>query len=125
MKFSIDRFKVGQARKTICIYTFMSSKLTIIIVNRDYSCSFSVKNCSALAVVKKNKTPTSNWMLGVIRKGLWNRPENLIMLCINPCCVHILNIADNFGGNSRYLVERKEDAGNRNEDDQKLNSVFI
>jgi len=57
MKFSADRFKVGHARKTICIYTFMSSKLAIIILNRDYSCSFSVKNCSALAVMKKKQKP--------------------------------------------------------------------
>lgn len=63
-------------------------------------------------------------MLGVIRERLENRLENLIMLCINPCCVQILNIAYNFGRNSCYLVERKEDAENRNEDDQKLNSVF-
>lgn len=63
-------------------------------------------------------------MLGVIRERLENRLENLIMLCINPCCVQILNIAYNFGCNSCYLVERKEDAENRNEDDQKLNSVF-
>lgn len=57
-------------------------------------------------------------MLGVIRKGLEDRPENLIILCINPCCVDILNIAYNFGHNSRYLVDRKENADNRKEDDQ-------
>lgn len=35
-------------------------------------------------------------MLGMIMKGVENKPENLIMLCINPWCAYILNIEYNL-----------------------------
>lgn len=57
-------------------------------------------------------------MLGMIMKGVENKPENLIMLCINPWCVYILNIEYNFGLKSQRIVERKEAAEKGNEDDQ-------
>lgn len=86
--------KVGHIRKTNFnyIYAVMSSKLAIIIQNRDCPCAFFVKNRSVLAVVKK----TPNVMLGTIMKGVENKPENLIMLCINPWCVYIFNIEYNL-----------------------------
>lgn len=49
-------------------------------------------------------------MLVVIMEGVENKPENLIMLCINPQCVYILNIEYNIGLNSQYVVEKKEAA---------------
>ena len=56
-------------------------------------------------------------MLRMIRKGVENKPENLVMLCINPWCVYILNIECNFGLNSQYMVEREESAEKGNKDD--------
>lgn len=63
----------------------MSSKSAIIIQIRE--CSFFVKNISVLAVNKKTPTkPTTttktqnktNGMLGMIMKGVKNKPENLL-----------------------------------------------
>lgn len=49
-------------------------------------------------------------MLAMIMQGVENKPDNVIMLCINPWCVYILNIEYNIGLNSQYIVEKKEDA---------------
>lgn len=48
-------------------------------------------------------------LLGMIRKGVENKPENLNMLCINPQCVYILNIAFKVGPNSpSFFIQKKE-----------------
>lgn len=57
----------------------------------------------------------------MIMKGVENKPENLIMLCVNPWCAYILNIECTFGLNSQYIVERKESAEKGNEDSNKPN----
>lgn len=58
-------------------------------------------------------------------KGVENKPENLIMLCINPWCVYILNTEYNFVLSSQYIAERKEAAEKGNEDDQQPKSVSL
>lgn len=52
----------------------------------------------------------TNGMLAMIMQGVENKPDNVIMLCINPWCVYILNIEYNIGLNSQYVVEKKEAA---------------
>lgn len=48
-------------------------------------------------------------LLGMIRKRVENKPENLNMLCINPQCVYILNIAFKVGPNSpSFFIQKKE-----------------